>query len=68
MSDYTRDELQKITDDRDWWQSAGDVQALVEAAQGVIARWDSPYWKSGHTLDHITKLRTALAPFTGAKP
>jgi hypothetical protein len=45
-----------------------EVAALVEAAQGVIARWDSPDWKSGHTLDHITKLRAAIAPFTGAKP
>jgi hypothetical protein len=42
------------------------VEALVQAAQGVIARWDSPDW-TGHTLDHITKLRAALAPFKGNK-
>jgi hypothetical protein len=44
-----------------------EVAAMVDAAMGVIARWDSPDWKSGHTLDHITKLRTALSALE-AKP
>jgi hypothetical protein len=46
-----------------------EVAALVDAAMGVIARWDSPDWKSSeYEMIGMAKLRTALAPFTGAKP
>jgi len=46
-----------------------EVAAMVDAAMGVIARWDSPDWKSSeYEMIGMAKLRTALAPFTGAKP
>ena len=38
---------------------------LVEAAQAVVDRWDSPLWKDvPHTGEFIGKLREALSPYT----
>lgn len=37
-----------------------EIKALVNAGQGVVRRWDSQDWKSGHTLDFITRMRAAL--------
>ncbi len=38
------------------------IDALVEAAQAVVARWDSPKWKDeAPTADAINTLRAALA-------
>ena len=37
---------------------------LAEASAGVIQRWDSQDWKSGHTGDFITRLRAAQADYT----
>lgn len=35
--------------------------ALAEAAQAVVARWDTPLWKDvPATADYINKLRAAL--------
>ena len=37
---------------------------LVEAADAVVKRWDSPLWKDApHTGDYIARLRAALAKF-----
>lgn len=44
-----------------------EVAAVRDAGNAVVARWDSPDWKSGHTLDHITRLRATLAALV-AKP
>ena len=41
------------------------VQALAEAAQAVVDRWDSPLWKDvPHTGEFIGRLRDALSPYT----
>ena len=38
---------------------------LVEAAQAVVDRWDTPLWKDvPHTGEFIGKLRKALSPYT----
>ena len=38
---------------------------LVEAAQAVVDRWDSPLWKDmPHTREFIGRLRDALSPYT----
>ena len=38
---------------------------LVEAAQAVVDRWDTPLWKDvPHTGEFIGKLREALSPYT----
>lgn len=38
---------------------------LVEAAQAVVLRWDSPLWKDApHTGEFIGRLRDALSPYT----
>ena len=37
------------------------AEKLLDAAEAVVQRWDSPDWKSGHTLDFITRLRHACA-------
>jgi repressor LexA len=36
-----------------------EIRELIDAANGVIGRWDSPDWKHGHTLDFIARLRAA---------
>lgn len=40
-------------------QLRANAAELLEAAEAVVQRWDSPDWKSGHTLDFITRLRHA---------
>jgi len=43
-----------------------DMRELVEAADAVVKRWDSPLWKDApHTGDYIARLRAALAKFGG---
>ena len=38
---------------------------LVEAAQALVDRWDTPLWKDvPHTGEFIGKLREALYPYT----
>jgi hypothetical protein len=35
---------------------------LLQAAQAVVDRWDSPNWSDGtHTADYIHRLRKAIA-------
>jgi hypothetical protein len=41
------------------------IRELIEAAQGVVGRWDSPKWKDlPHTADYIHRLREALTAIT----
>lgn len=38
------------------------MDELLQAAQAVVDRWDSPNWKDGtHTADYINRLRRAIA-------
>ena len=38
------------------------LPALIEAAEAVIQRWDSPLWKDlPHTATYIDRLRAAIA-------
>lgn len=40
---------------------------LLEAAQAVVARWDTPLWKDAPaTAESINALRAAIAKATGA--
>jgi hypothetical protein len=42
---------------------------LLEAAEGVVARWDSPLWKDQpHTGAFIDQLRAAIAKAKGEQP
>lgn len=42
---------------------------LLETAQAVVARWDSPDWKGGrHTAEFINALRQAIAKATSTPP
>ena len=42
---------------------------LLEAAQQVVARWDTPNWKDArHTGEFINLLRAAIAKATGEQP
>ena len=44
-------------------------EKLIEAAQAVIARWDSPLWKDfPHTAEFIHKLREAVADYSQVVP
>lgn len=41
-----------------------EEQALREAAQAVIERWDAPSWKeTEHTAVFINRLREAIAAY-----
>ena len=42
------------------------AEKLAEASAGVIQRWDSQDWKSGHTGDFITRLRAAVGAYEEA--
>jgi hypothetical protein len=46
----------------------GDAGKLVETAQAVIDRWDSPHWKDlPHTANYINALRQALSTHLASK-
>jgi len=42
---------------------------LLEAAEGIVSRWDSPLWKDQpHTGIFIDRLRAAIAKAKGEQP
>ena len=42
---------------------------LLEAAEGIVSRWDSPLWKDQpHTGVFIDRLRAAIAKAKGEQP
>ena len=42
---------------------------LLEAAEGIVSRWDSPLWKDQpHTGIFIDRLRAAIAKAKGVQP
>jgi hypothetical protein len=46
-----------------WWE---DVEMLLEAAEDIVTRWDSPLWKmEQHTGVFIDRLRNAIAKAKG---
>jgi hypothetical protein len=53
-------------------QQLNDVRAerdrLAEAAQAVVDRWETPFWKEVGQYHYIDSLRKALAAVEGGRP
>jgi hypothetical protein len=70
-----RSERDRLLEEREQWRMSSVCRELreqrdrlAEAAQAVVDRWETPFWKEVGQYHYIDSLRKALAAVEGGRP